>query len=100
MECESFESQIKQMRAIRIKQEHDEYIKKKLNGEHIYLDFCIWCNAFKKSEGKNDPEVFAEYLKETGTKLTFAQKKHIAETYFGYYGIYDDENEKWTFEKK
>lgn len=97
---ETFEKQIADMRASRIRQEQEEHTQKKLTGETIYIDFCVWCNAFRKSQGKTDPDVFAEYLKETETQLTFTQRKHLIEKYFGYTALYDYTTEKWTFTKK
>lgn len=96
----SFEELYNEIHEENLKKDREEYLQRKLNGELVYLDFCIWCNAYHKGEGKNDPELFGTYLKETNTELNFWQKKHIAEKYFGWIYEWNVFEEKWNIKKK
>lgn len=80
----------------RVDRERQEYETRERNGENIYLDFCIWCNAFKEMKGKNSDTTFAEYLKKENITLSFWQRKHIAEQYFGYQFTFDSNAKKWN----
>ena len=82
------------------KKAEEEFRQRILNGESVYLDFCIWCNAYHKGEGKNNPELFGTYLKENNTELNFWQKKHIAEKYFGWIYEWNVFENKWNIKKK
>lgn len=98
-ENQTFEEQIRQMQAERHRGEHYEYQRKQSNGEYIYVNFCVWCNAFKDSKGKNDAKLFAKFLKQENIELTFWQRKHLAEKYFGYKYEYDYEKKDWEIKK-
>lgn len=82
-----------------ILQRHKDYDESLKNGEHIYLSYCVWCNAFNNFKGKNDAKTFARFLISTNTKLNFWQKKHLAEKYFNYKYNYDYDNKKWNISK-
>ncbi len=83
-----------------LKKSKEEFTQRRLNGDSVYLDFCVWCNAYHKGEGKDDPVLFGAYLKETGQDLNFWQKKHIAEKYFGWIYEWNVYEEKWDIKKK
>lgn len=68
-------------------------------GENIYTEFKAWCNAYKKGQGKDNPNTFAEYLKTENLELTFWQRKHLAEKYFGYKYEYKHDKEEWEIKK-
>lgn len=86
----------------KIRQREEEYsnLKWKVSGEGEYARFCLWCNAFNKGQGKSNSEIFAKYLKEENIKLTFWQKKYLAEKYFGFEYDFDYFTRKWKVTKK
>lgn len=88
-----------EVRNERIQRQRREYEELNRLGEHIYTDFRIWCNAFRDAQGKTDAKVFSEYLKEQNVSLSFWQKKHLAEKYFGYKYEWNDEEQKWKIRK-
>ena len=96
---EAFEKQIRQMQDERRCREHWEYKRKQLNGEYIYVDFCMWCNAFNDSKGKNDAKLFAKFLKQQNIELTFWQRKNLAEKHFGYKYEYKHDKGEWVTKK-
>lgn len=85
---------------IRERDELNDSLNRKLTGECEYTMFCLWCNAFNKGQGKSNSEIFAKYLKEENIKLTFWQKKHLAEKYFGFEYEWDCSSNKWIIKKK
>lgn len=96
---QTFDEQIRQMQEERHRREFYEYQRKQANGEYIYVNFCVWCNAFNDSKGKNDAKLFAKFLKQENIELTFWQRKHLAEKYFGYKYEYDYEKKDWEIKK-
>lgn len=90
---------LKEMSQERIKSQRELHDQRERNGEALYTTFCLWCNAFKEGKKKNSAKAFAEFLAEEKIELTFWQKKHIAEKYFGYQFEWDNKEEKW-FTKK
>lgn len=85
-----------------IKVRNEQLIKqdKENTGHNIYTMFCIWCNAFNKGQGKNDPKVFGKFLKEEKIELNFWQKKNIAEKHFNWIYDFDTKNNKWNIKRK
>lgn len=85
-----------------IKLRNERLIKEDKNntGESVYTMFCVWCNAFNKGNGKNDPEVFGKFLKQELIELNFHQKKHIAEKHFNWIYDFDLTNNKWNIKRK
>lgn len=96
---QAFEEQIRQMQEERHRRERYEYQRKQVNGEYIYVNFCVWCNAYNDSKGKNDAKLFAKFLKQENIELTFWQRKHLAEKYFGYKYEYDYEKKDWEIKR-
>ena len=100
MMCEqTFEEQLRIEHNSRILRESWERNFKQVRGEYIYVNFCVWCNAFNDSKGKNDAKLFAKFLKQENIELTFWQRKHLAEKYFGYKYEYDYEKKDWEIKK-
>ena len=95
-----FEQMIAEEYEIRIKKEREEKLMRALKGEDQYTDFCLWCNAFNKGQGKNDLKTFKRYLKETNSTINFWQGKHLAEKYFGFEYNWDNDTRKWIISKK
>ena len=98
-ENQTFEEQIRQMQAEQHRGEHYEYQRKQSNGEYIYLNFCVWCNIYAGKATKTDPKAFAKWLKQENIELTFWQRKHLAEKYFGYKYEYDYAKGEWEIKK-
>lgn len=96
---QTFEEQIRQMQDERHRRERWECKRKQLNGEYIYVNFCVWCNAFNDSKCKNDAKLFAKFLKQENIELTFWQRKHLAEKYFGYKYEYRHDKGDWEITK-
>ena len=98
-ENQTFEGQIRQIQDERHRREHWEHQRKQANGEYIYVNFCVWCNIYANKETKTDPKAFAKWLKQENIELTFWQRKHLAEKYFGYKYEYDYEKKDWEIKK-
>ena len=92
----SFEEEIRLEHNSRVRQEAWQREQNRIRGVYIYSDFCIWCNCQGREDWKKNAKMFARWLKETDTELTFYQRKNIAENYFGF--VYNEETE--TFERK
>ena len=84
----------------RVTNQRREQERKQHNGETIYAMYCVWCNAFKGSKGKNDYKQFLEYMKEENVEVSFWQFKKIAENHFNFYYEYDANNKKWNIKRK
>ena len=97
---QTFDEQIRELCAARQRNELLEQERKKRNGEYIYVNFCVWCNIYANKETKKDPKSFAEWLKQENIELTFWQRKHLAEKYFGYKYEYDYAKNDWEIKKK
>lgn len=69
-----------------------------LRGEHIYTDFCLWCLAFDHRGEETNVFTFDNFLKEESITLTFWQRKHLMEKYFGFKYNYDAKKNKWTIQ--
>lgn len=95
-----FEKMIAEEHEIRTRQEREQMHLRKITGENQYTDFCLWCNAFNKGQGKNDNQTFKRYMQEQNITLNFWQKKHLAEKYFGYEYKFDNDSRKWFIMKK
>ncbi len=83
----------------RHEKEHWDRAWKESTGENIYTEFKAWCNAYKKGQGKNNPNTFAEFLKAEKKTLTFYQRKYIAEKYFGFKFVYNQEKNDWEIKR-
>lgn len=96
---QTFEEQLLIEHNSRVQRERWERHCKQVRGEYIYVNFCVWCNAFNDSKGKNDAKLFAKFLKQENIELTFWQRKHLAEKYFGYKYEYDYAKGEWEIKK-
>lgn len=90
---EDFYAVAQQVHKERVTARHYDYTAKKLNGEYIYSNFSMWCYLNEKND-KSDLD-FAKYLELEDIKLTFHQRKYLAEKYFGWEFTYNYETEKW-----
>ena len=90
----TFDELIKECCQDRKKAERYEHNKKKVNGEYIYIDFCVWCNAHEIGSKKHDCKVFEQYIKENNIVANWWQKKRIYENHFGFQFEYKDN--KWV----
>ena len=99
MSYNQFIEQLKIENECRTKNHYLQEFKKELYGENIYSKFCIWCNAFNNSNGKTDANLFAKFLKQENIELTFWQRKHLAEKYFGYKYEYKHDKGEWEITK-
>ena len=98
-ENQTFEEQVRQLQDERHRRENCESQSNQLHGEYIYVGFRVWCNAFNDGNGKTDPKVFAKWLKKENIELTFWQRKHLAEKYFGYKYEYKHDKQEWKITK-
>lgn len=96
----SFEELAEQIHKDREAEELRKTLENIITGKNVYGCFCVWCNAFNKGEGKTDPSVFKKFLNEQNIELTFWQKKHLSEDYFGYEYFWDNKAERWLIKKK
>jgi len=85
---------------IRIKNENIMKENKINNGEYIYIDYCLWCNAFNNGKFKEDYKKFIEYIKDNNIQVNFWQFKKISEKYFNFFYKYDSANKKWNIKRK
>lgn len=99
MEYEDFDIQIRQMQNARHREEYWKAVHNRVTGESIYTMYKCWCNGWRNGEDKTNAKVFAEYLKEKNIELTFLQRKHLAEKYFGYKYVYNNEKQDWDIIK-
>lgn len=97
----TFKTLLTQVNNERIKDEGRERRRREFTGENIYTLFWVWCNTQKDSvELRQTPEVFGEWLKRENITLTFWQRKHIAEKYFGYEFKWNEKTNKWDKQRK
>lgn len=96
---EQFYQLAREINAERCKERTEQYEERELNGENIYTNFSLWCSVYSP-KGRESPKVFAEYLKCEKVALTFVQRKHLAEKYFGYKFTYNHENQEWEIKKQ
>lgn len=96
---QSFNQQIRELCYERQQAELWEQNRKKANGEYIYVNFCVWCNAFNSGNGKKDAKLFAKFLKQENIELTFWQRKHLAEKHFGYKYEYKHNKGDWEVKR-
>ena len=90
---ETFEEMIIESQKERQKGEWFSANKKRVDGEYIYLNFCVWCNAYKNGAGKRDYRIFEQYIKENNIVANWWQRKRIYENYFGFKFEYKEN--KW-----
>ena len=98
-ENQTFEEQLRIEHNNSIQRESWERHFKQVRGEYIYVNFCVWCNAFNNGNGKTDAKLFARFLKEQEIELNFWQRKHLAEKYFGYKYKFDRKKSDWEITK-
>ena len=96
----SFFELANQVHDAKVRDERWNSENKTINGDKVYTEFCIWCNVFNKSKGKNDPETFGRFLKEQHIEINFWQKKHIAEKHFNWVYKFDYQKNKWNIKRK
>lgn len=99
MEAQTFEEQIMGIRAERHRNESRERYLKEVRGEHIYLDFCVWCNCQGQAELRNNEKAFAEWLKRENRTLTEYQRRWIAENHFGWQFTWNKQKNEWESKK-
>lgn len=95
----SYEQRLKQIKIKELEQRHFKHLASQVNGEYIYVNFCVWCNAFNNCKGKTDAKLFAKFLNNENIELTFWQRKHLAEKYFGYKYEYKHDKGEWEITK-
>lgn len=95
----SFEEEIRIENRTRTEKWFRENKIEELKGEHIYTEFCVWCNCYKDNETKTNETAFRDWLNVNEKKLTFWQEKHLYEKYFGYTYNYNHKNKQWEIEK-
>lgn len=87
----TFDEQIRQCCKERHKKEFFDSNRMQSRGEYIYTNFCVWCNAFKNGEGKDDYKLFEQYIKENNIVANWWQRKCIYENHFGFKFEYRNE---------
>ena len=80
----TFDEQIREMQAERIRAEFWETQKRIARGENIYAWYRAWGNAYNDGKGKTDGATFDRYCDEPGVAIDFWKRKAIAENHFGY----------------
>jgi hypothetical protein len=63
-------------------QERKDNELRKINGEDVYIYFCVWCNAFNNSNGKNNIKLFERFLSQENYQVNDYQLKYLKEKYF------------------
>ena len=96
---ETFEQICNQIHCENLKERHEKHLKKEQNGEHVYLNFWLWCQGYNEGTGTTDSKLFKEYLAKTNTELNFWQKKYIAEKYFNYVYEWNTIESKWIIKR-
>lgn len=95
----TFNNLLKIENTTRLLKEHYKHKHEQINGEDIYIEFKVWCNAYNSGNGKNNAKLFAKFLKEQEIELNFWQKKYLAEKYFGYKYNFDRKKSDWEIKK-
>lgn len=95
----TFIEELQQVHNERVKNEMRDYHLKEIKGENIYINYGVWCYSKGKPQDKKNASVFASWLKSENITLTFLQKKHLAEKYFGYVFNYNENTNKWESKK-
>lgn len=95
----TFNQELKLANQQKLWQHRLQRIHQETSGERIYLSFCNWCFAFANESTKTDAKAFAKFLKQENIKLTFWQRKNLAEKYFGYKYEYKHEKGDWEITK-
>jgi hypothetical protein len=90
----SFDEQIRITQQERQNKQYNSLKRKEIDGDYIYIRFCVWCNAYKNGTGKHDYKVFEQYIKENDIVANWWQRKCIYENYFGY--KFEFINERWV----
>lgn len=90
----TFDEEIRQEQVIRQRKEYEKLMQKEANGDYIYTNFCVWCDACKNGAGKHDYKLFEQYINENNIKPNWWQRKRIYENYFGYKFEYKEN--KWV----
>ena len=76
-------------------QRYYDYNQREINGDNIYLDYCIWCNCNNRVCDKKNMTEFGAWLKSEQISLTNYQRKHIAKKHFGAEIEYNYKTNKW-----
>lgn len=95
-ELDRFYKILGEMRNERIERERRERETRQALGEDIYTIFWVWCQAKWHGKFTTNIRLFDKYCKDNNIELTFWQRKHLAEKYFGYKYEYDHDKEKWN----
>lgn len=95
----TFKQELEVANKERLKEEKNKAFRRKINGEKIYTQYCVWCNGYANEKSKTNENEFKEWLKKERYELTFWEEKHLREKYFGYKYTYNHEKQKWEIEK-
>ena len=94
-----FNELAKEIHNERVVRNHYDYNKREVNGDNIYLDYCIWCNCSDRVKDKKNMAVFGEWIKREHISLTQKQRQHIAEKHFGVKVVYNYDKNLWEIAK-
>lgn len=94
-DLDKFYTVLKEMRNQRTAREQRERNNRKVLGEDIYTLFWVWCQAADRGKDIANTALFGQYLKDNKIELTFWQRKHLAEKYFGCRYEWDKSKGKW-----
>lgn len=97
---ELFENEIRIEHEERVRKENWDRKLREIRGDNIYTDFCIDCRCRGVAEKRKSEIEFANWLKAKNINLNFWQRKHIAETYFGYNFVFEHTKKTWKIEKQ
>lgn len=98
-ELDRFYKILHEMRNERVERERRERETRQALGEDVYTLFWVWCQAKRHGQDTDNPKVFGQYLKDNEIELTFWQRKHLAEKYFGYKYDWDNTKQKWNISR-
>lgn len=66
-----------------------------IRGENIYLEYCLYCNCLGRVDLKKSANYFGKWLYDNKIELTEYQRRYIANTFFGYNFVWDNETQSW-----
>lgn len=91
---EQFYQLARQIHAEKVAERRRQVRAADYQGNFIYTMFSFWCDIHKGGKEKDNPKVFAEYLKCENISLTPRQRIYIAKRYFGYNFTYNYEKKR------
>lgn len=94
-ELDRFYKELRAEHEWRVNQEWHKRNERQALGEDIYTTFWVWCQSKWHGKFTTNIRLFDKYCKDNKIELTFWQRKHLAEKYFGYKYEYDHNKQKW-----